>query len=285
MGIVKDGKKYKAIVKDHEYAIELGGKQDKKVPNLNASRWNDEIFLNINARSVTPDSKKEKFKDDKFSVSSDGREDIFWVNENGNLQYSIFLLEKPASNIFELDIDGSSGLRFIHQPELTPEEIAEGDSRPENIVNSYAIYTNKHGNKYRAGKFAHIERSWVRGTDGIKVWCSQTIVKKSATKWTWTITVPQEIIDNESIYPLEKDGTIGYTSIGGSSRIGVPDTIAAFHNLNSDMSSDGIASSVSIYCLGTAGGDADFFKFGIYDGVSETGPETPVDFSLETSAL
>ena len=52
-----------------------------------------------------------------------------------------FLLnEKPDTNIFCQTIEGAENYTWNYQPPLTPEEIAEGAQRPENVVGSYAVY-------------------------------------------------------------------------------------------------------------------------------------------------
>jgi hypothetical protein len=63
-------------------------------------------------------------------------------------EIEIVLDEKPATNAFR--IEGAEDLDFFYQPELTPEENAEGAFRPENVVGSYAVYHKTKAN-HRVG--------------------------------------------------------------------------------------------------------------------------------------
>ncbi len=58
----------------------------------------------------------------------------------GGFEIEIVLDEAPASNVFDVQVEGVEDLDFFHLPELTAEEIAEGAVRPENLVGSCAVY-------------------------------------------------------------------------------------------------------------------------------------------------
>ena len=59
---------------------------------------------------------------------------------NENFKVDFLLNEKPDTNVFCQTIEGAENYDWFYQPPLTPEEIAEGAERPENVVGSYAIY-------------------------------------------------------------------------------------------------------------------------------------------------
>lgn len=84
-----------------------------------------------------------------------------------------------------LDLKLSPGLVMYYQPELTPEEIDGGDNRPENVVDSWAIYSAKAGNwnrldgsrivHYSSGKVGHLFRPWLLDAHGERHWCSWAV--------------------------------------------------------------------------------------------------------------
>ena len=82
--------------------------------------------------------------------------------EDGGFEIEIILQEK--SSVFAFPIEDAQDLDFFDQPKLSPEEIAEGTVRPENVIFSYAVYpktkTNDGvGNRlYATGKACHIDR-------------------------------------------------------------------------------------------------------------------------------
>jgi hypothetical protein len=58
--------------------------------------------------------------------------------EDGGFEIKIILQEK--SNVFAFPIEDAKDLDFFDQPKPSPEEVAEGTVRPENVINSYAVY-------------------------------------------------------------------------------------------------------------------------------------------------
>jgi hypothetical protein len=104
----------------------------------------------------------------------------------------------------------------VPQPELTPEEIAEGTDRPENVVGSYAVYHKTKRDhvigqtNYATGKAFHIYRPKVWDADGNEIWA-----ELSYADGTLSVTVPQSFLDS-AVYPVRVDPTFGYTSLGAT---------------------------------------------------------------------
>jgi len=104
-------------------------------------------------------------------------------------------------------------LNFYYQPELTPEEIAEGAQRPENVVGSYAVYhASKANNQYKAGKAFHIYRPKIIDADGVEIWGELNVDTQTGKL---TVTIPQDFLDKAK-YPILVDPTFGYTTLGAS---------------------------------------------------------------------
>lgn len=200
--------------------ITIGGNDPSKfVPNINSSikrKIEDEFFININFTDLIVDGIEDvAYDENKTELKTDKRIDKWSILEDGKLDYEIVLEEKQASNTLSLEIKCSQELTFYHQPELTQEEIDEGCIRPDNVINSYAIYCNKMHNDYANGKIAHIERSWVEDKNGNRTWCEQNIEVNNGIG-IWNITIPEDIYNDESLYPLTVGPILGYDVIGGA---------------------------------------------------------------------
>lgn len=207
--------------------ISIGGNDPSKfVPNINSSiarKIEDEFFININFTDLIVNGNEEvTYNENKTELKTDKRIDKWSILEDGKLDYEIVLEEKQPSNVLSLEIKCSKELRFSHQRELTQEEINEGFSRPDWSINSYAVFCNKIHNEYANGKVAHIERSWVEDKNGNRSWCEQNIEVNNGIG-TWNITIPENIYNDESLYPLTVGPILGY-SVQGS---GTASTIRA----------------------------------------------------------
>lgn len=153
----------------------------------------------------------------------------------GALEFNVILKEKPALNNIDFSLQFKDA-EFIRQPPLTEcigidgivtaTETEGKDAggniihrRPENVVNSYAVYlatprTNEtDGKKYRTGKIAHIYRPIITDSNGKACYGE---LKISADKTTLSIIIPQDFLD-AAIYPVFIDPTFGYTTAGASS--------------------------------------------------------------------
>jgi len=118
-----------------------------------------------------------------------------WPLENEKaLEYRLTFASKPQ-NTFVFDVLCSQGLSWNYQAPLTANEVEKGFERPDNVVDSYAIYCNKKDNQYRAGKFCHIYRWQLTDAEGNQAWANQKVefnllsIAKNRVG-TLTITLP-----------------------------------------------------------------------------------------------
>ena len=164
-----------------------------------------------------------------------------------------FTLEsKPDTNVFEYRIEGAEEFDFFYQPELTPEEIADGNSRPENVVGSYAVYhktkrdncTNCEHALYQTGKVAHIYRPKAIDANGAEEWAVL-----SYGNGVLSVEVPQKFLD-DAVYPVRVDPTFGYHTVGASIFSG---SVVDSMRLNDDLVlENGTVNSISIFSLNFA---------------------------------
>jgi len=197
-------------------------------PILNISRWDDEVSLSIekDVSAVATKDRDVSFEADKIVYDTPLEEYNFYdvadstTTPEGAYEFEVILKEKPATNIVSFNIE-SKGLDFFYQAELTEKEIAEGSSRPENVIGSYAVYASEDkinyvgGKEYKAGKVGHIYRPQIQDADGNKVWGELNV---DANSGLLTVTIPQEFLD-KAVYPVRHAAglTFGYSTIGGSS--------------------------------------------------------------------
>lgn len=129
-------------------------------------------------------------------------------------EFEIVLKEKPASNVMAFTLQHKE-VDFFYQPELTAEDIERGESRPDSVVGSYAIYhKTKMHNEYRSGKVGHIYRPRIEDAAGNSTWGDLHIDPRANTL---TVTIPQAFLD-EATYPVRHAAglTFGYTTAGAS---------------------------------------------------------------------
>ena len=231
---VKDG------ADKNKVKAELGeaGSKDFE-PSLTFSRWNGEAKFKIkpDISKVAKKDKKLKLDGEKIKYKAGKIDYVFYdkpdASEDGGFEWEIVLNEKPTSNTFFTAIE-SEGVEFYKQKPLNEEQQEEGTtctatecvdaegritaSRPENVVDSIAVYSDgKAGNyekmggmNYMAGKIGQIYRIKAIDANGDWTWCDQNIAGG-----LWTKICPQEWLD-KAAYPVVVDPTFGYTTAGGS---------------------------------------------------------------------
>jgi hypothetical protein len=204
-------------------AVEVGDSKDANfLPQAKVMRWDNEVNLSVRLvhdeanPAVARKGDKVQWKGKKKAA------DFYEIAPNeqfpeGASEVEITLFERPENDRVQFTLN-TKGVRFAYQPELTAEEVEAGFFRPENVVGSYAVFTDEDkvniagGKLYRSGKVGHIYRPRI---------------EDSAGKWTWgdlniengilTVTIPQEFLDNATYPILHAAGlTFGYTSIGGT---------------------------------------------------------------------
>lgn len=210
---------------DTPCAIKIGGNDKatdgKFVPNINASKWDDEAWLNINHPDLIT-SQKEALIDGKLELTVGDKTHRYYITEDGELEYEIEFATKPPSNIIELSLDFPDGLEFWYQDTLendynrnsgghkTLADYLAHHIRPERVVGSYDAMWHKRNNQYKTGIFCHIYRPKAIDADGKSVWCTLSITNK-----VLIITIPQLWL-NAAKYPVVLDPVLGYDTLGGA---------------------------------------------------------------------
>ena len=156
-------------------SIKIGGDTVKFVPNINASKWNDEAWFNLNPSWFSVGNEVQAFVDGKVQIGVGDVTFFAFVEKDGRLAWGLEYAKKPASNIVEFDLTHSANLSFYYQGILNPlDDPPQSISvRPDNVIGSYAVYFNTRDNKYRTGKFCHLFRPRLTDKDGNQAWASQ----------------------------------------------------------------------------------------------------------------
>ena len=190
----------------------------KSRPEVRLKKWNGEINMgvrydDINAVGSLDTDKKFKWKKGQKELHAyplKSKEGM----EGGGVEIELVLKSKPATNVFNFQIDGAEELDFFYQSALTQQEIDEGASRPENVIGSYAVYHKTKANhrvgstNYATGKAYHIYRPKAIDALGVEVW-AELLYENGVL----SVTVSQSFL-NGAIYPVSVDPTFGYTTIG-----------------------------------------------------------------------
>jgi len=252
--------------------FEVGdAKQDDFFPQFKTKHWDNEV--NFSARlvagqgAVTEHEGKLAY-DDGEQIARFYEKDT--GDEDGGFEFDVVFNSRPKSDVTTWTIQHKE-LDFFYQPALTPEEIAEGAERPDNVVGSYAVYhkskkNNKVGGKeYRTGKAFHIYRPYYEDANGERVWGELNIDTK---KNEMTVTAPKGWLD-KAAYPVVLDPTFGYTSAGASTDFIARRGIGGGDNLAfsaATLGEAGTLDSISAHLSttetgGIAGGDVVFYLF------------------------
>lgn len=266
-----DGNELKIPAPDkNSVAVSLGDKTKPEFePKLEITRWEGKAKFSIKPKGLEVIQRKDKdliFEDDKIKFETpDITYEYFDAptsTEEGGYEYQLILNKKPATSTFYSTID-STGLEFYKQLPLTQEEAREGETcyetycekdgqrtreRPENVVNSYAVYYSESGDyskmggyNFRAGKFGHIYRIKAIDADENWIWCDQNIYGNTheiSCDWNW--------LQNIAKYPVKIDPTIGNTNAGGSSTFYTGSNDFFCSSGNGD---NGTVTSISVYTL------------------------------------
>lgn len=243
---------------DADAIVKTGGiSTNKFVPNINASKWNDECWLNINNKAVSIVGEKQSFTNGKIDLIVGNDCHRYYIDAEGRVNYDIIFSSVPKPEIL-FDLQFSRGLEFFYQPELDEEAILRGDYRPDNIIGSYAVFGQKAHNKYQTGKVCHIHRpkfidannNWIWGTllidpsaNVISIRCDEDWLKKAT-------------------YPITLDPTFGWTTGGGTAGA---DGAGGF-----TAPADGTITSISADLVGYSGSKIDYINQGYYLGTASS---------------
>ena len=172
------------------------------------------------------------------------------------------MAENPAVNYIVFPME-TQGLKFYYQPPLNQEQQEDGvtctettcqnkdgkvvDFRPEEIVGSYAIYSNSKrddfsqmgGKNYKTGKAFHIYRPKIKDSSGQEIWGNLTVDEQ---KQTLTLSIDQNWLNNAS-YPVTIDPDFGYTTEGLTEGVRAADLI---HLVQWTTASDGAGTVTSM---------------------------------------
>jgi hypothetical protein len=186
-----------------------------------------------------------------LSLSSFTASSVTTEEKSGSFQFNITLANMPKSNVITIPLE-TSGLEFYKQLPLTLELNAKDYDflnathafkkgvisayRPENVVNSYAVYKSKVSSG-GTGKLYHIYRPQLFDAKGASSWADLTVTKNSLS-----IICDADFLA-KAVYPVIVDPTFGYTSIGES--YGGDSNWA--HVCKATLSEAGTVTSISFY--------------------------------------
>ena len=186
--------------------VEVGdSKQPEFYPQLKIMRWENEV--NFSARLVDLDSTTPtmeitgnviKYKKATYEAHY---YDIGFADDTGGFVDELILNSKPATNVIQWTLQ-TKGLDFFYQDALTAQEIADGCSRTDHIVGSYAVYhstqsgDNVGGKNYRAGKAFHIFAPLATDAKG-----NTSKSTLNISNGIMTATINQAFLDS-SAYPI-----------------------------------------------------------------------------------
>lgn len=241
--------------KDRIEVIIGDDKQTDFKPQVKIQRWDNEVNFSIRAEEhpdavVEVESEVIKYITPEYEVH---QYDKPGASENGGFEFEWILKSKPSSNVLIATVQ-TKGLDFFYQPELTQQEIDDGDSRPENVVGSYAVYHSTKGvmndvvgMEYKVGKAFHIYRPKVTDANGNEIWGELNIDVQNGFL---VVTIDQAWLDS-AVYPVIVDPTVGYTSIGASNSALYDDPTGAIEDFgrrgNLFTGIDGEITSLSLY--------------------------------------
>lgn len=243
------------------FNTELGAEKDEVIigdenspndfkPKIKLTKWNKEESLSIRYYGLTNASLVKT--NDKITLGNSDKDFYVLPYDTETLKFGLIFKTKPTSNVFEFKLEGWQNFDFCYQPELTAAEIAEGCSRPADVVGSYAVYhKTKANNQYKTGKFCHIYRPRFIDANNNFTWGELNI-----KNGTYTVTIPQDFLETAA-YPVKANDTVGLTTVGAS-EIG---TLNANYSSKNTLSVNGTFTTMSIYL----DDDDATYKVGIYD--------------------
>ncbi|EAT16058.1 hypothetical protein HTZ97_16560 [Desulfuromonas acetoxidans] len=258
------------------------------LPEVHSQKWGGECWLKISHADVNHVRQQDTAKDFvnakggagvEIPVSATGRKhkisegSVEWDIEYATsaalpADYEVFTAEFPA------------GLTWHKQLELTVEEIAAGCDRPEDIINSYALYWDQSGRylnaageelvNYETGKFCHIKRpKWIDAEENV-YWGDQDFIDGELRCYL----PPQEWLD-AAVWPVTLDPVLGYETTGASSVASTANYLFSTGPFSPAVS--GTLDAITFISSLTGG---DNFVLGLYDNDSSY-PGTLIDYTGE----
>ena len=268
----------KDLIKDtliNTYKTTLGTEADEVIigdsksaifkPEITFTKWNKENSLTIKPSSelaldlasavTTLSGNKIEYKNSKIG---------WYVNpdpDNGdNLKFGLILYEKPATNVFQFQLEGWEEFDFFYQPPLAnvnpdgstwEDNILGRSERPADVSGSFAVYHKEKKNhiigqiNYKTGKAFHDYRVKYIDSNGVSIWCE---LEYDLVNGQRIVTIPSDFWVNAK-YPVIANDTFGYTTIGGSNE----SNYAGYHIICKFAASAGTLSQINFYGKGVYG--------------------------------
>lgn len=161
------------------------------------------ILLADSLRPYSPKECRVNSSDALWFPTDNTTRHLLYLRDDHSLEWEIILDSPTTRTTYRFPVKLQNLIAF-YQPELSKEELAEGHSRPDSIVGSYAIY------RKTGEKLLHIPRPRAFDADGNSVWCDLRIDS------LFTLTIPSDFLD-KARYPIRIDPSFGYSNAGASS--------------------------------------------------------------------
>ena len=213
------------IVKDKKDKYHFKSKDDRHIDiehknkrlKFKMHKWEKEASVEVFLDMVEADT--HMFSGNKIEVEDPKKKlrvyPIDVHGGDGGLRFEVVDKVKFSPYILNIPLV-CRNTRWSKQLSLAQEDIDAGALRPENVINSHAVYhVTKKNNQYMTGKMFHFYRVKVIDAEGNWAWCD-TDVDRHLDPTMLTITAPTEFMEN-AVYPVTWDPDLGYTAIGGSS--------------------------------------------------------------------
>lgn len=172
--------------------------QPEFYPQWKLKRWDNDA--NLSVRMLLTDYSNPDQLETQQNI-------IAWRKANYGVRISvvprgtrmdIMLYAQPSQNYLDFSLQTKNVVLSL-QPPLTAREILDGHKRPDEIINSIAVYhsTRRHG-IYETGKLCHLYRPQATDAFGLtNVFCDWSIVDNNTIR----ITCPQAFL-NTAVYPV-----------------------------------------------------------------------------------
>ena len=193
-----------------EASIVVGGKTDKFIPSINASKWSGKAWLDIkHDQPVT--TEREAFSSGTVGLTVGSLSHRYYVDRDDHLEYEIEFATRHVSNKVDFSLDFPDGLRFCYQKGPTAQQVARFHAAcPDNVVGSYAVYWKESDNQYKTGKFCHIYRPKLIDAAKNETWAILSIDAKAKKL---IIEMDSHWLDS-AVYPIILGPNLGYSTQG-----------------------------------------------------------------------
>lgn len=220
-------------------------KQEGFYPQVKLERWDNEANFSVRLKDTEYERATVSTLDNKIIWDKDNIKIEFYEGDNG-YKFIPYLKSKPIDNVISRWSVKKKGCSFYRQPPLT-EEYQNGYSeefkkeivvtetdvkdlegnvlvhRPENIVNSYAIYHNTkggmndiYGKDYKVGKLGQDYRVHLYDNNGLESWGDIEYIWFDEENGERIVRCNDEEFLDKAVYPIKSNDDFGYKGIGGT---------------------------------------------------------------------